>query len=281
MPDLEPSITAWRKTLMAAPNVGRETLDELENHLRETVEQLVRSGVPETEAFQRAVAQLGPPESMALEFQKLNAARWLPVTAVTAVGAAAAVLLAAYLVSLIQAPGRGVLLLAHVLMITLGYGTAWLLGVLGICFVCQRCIADFSPRRLQFLSRVSFIYGQIALWLTVAGTVLGMIWSHGHWGRYWRWDASEIGALSVVVWLICFLSAHRWSRISARGLFVLSILGSNVVSLAWFGPNLLAPGLHSYGRPDLSLFLLVTMVANFLFFVAGMAPAGWLRRRRA
>ena len=62
MPDLEPSITAWRKTLMAAPNVGRETLDELENHLRETVEQLVRSGVPETEAFQRAVAQLGPLE---------------------------------------------------------------------------------------------------------------------------------------------------------------------------------------------------------------------------
>ena len=45
MHNLEKSIAEWRKTMMAAPAVNHETLDELENHLRENVEQLVRSGI--------------------------------------------------------------------------------------------------------------------------------------------------------------------------------------------------------------------------------------------
>jgi len=51
MHNLEKAIAEWRKTIMAARAVSHETLDELENHLRENVEQLVRSGMTEPEAF--------------------------------------------------------------------------------------------------------------------------------------------------------------------------------------------------------------------------------------
>ena len=71
MHNLEKSIAQWRKTMMAAPAVSHETLDELENHLRENVEQLVRSGITEREAFLRTVKQLGGAPAIASEFQKL------------------------------------------------------------------------------------------------------------------------------------------------------------------------------------------------------------------
>ena len=76
MHNLEQLIAEWRKTMMTEPNVGRETLDELENHLRENVDRLVRSGMTEPEAFQRAVTQLGGAPAIASEFQKLDQCTW-------------------------------------------------------------------------------------------------------------------------------------------------------------------------------------------------------------
>src|SRR6266851_3705825 len=42
-------------------------------------------------------------------------------------------------------------------MVTLGYTTTFLVGVLGICFVGQRCFSDFSPMRVRSLTRVTFM----------------------------------------------------------------------------------------------------------------------------
>src|SRR3954466_8014579 len=81
MPNLEQSIAEWRRTMMTAPNVGPETLDELENHLRETIEELVSSGVGDTEAFQQAASLLGTPEKVAAEFKKLAPTGWFPAKA--------------------------------------------------------------------------------------------------------------------------------------------------------------------------------------------------------
>src|SRR5436190_23956792 len=96
MHNLEQLMVEWRKTMMTAPNVGRETLDELENHLRENVDQLVRSGMSEPEAFQRAVAQLGSASTIASEFQKLNQSTWLPIKVAIGVGLAVALALAMF-----------------------------------------------------------------------------------------------------------------------------------------------------------------------------------------
>ena len=79
MHDLEQLVAEWRKTMMATPAISHETLDELENHLRDNVEQLVMSGMTEAEAFHCAVSQLGGAALIASEFRKLDPPTWLPV----------------------------------------------------------------------------------------------------------------------------------------------------------------------------------------------------------
>jgi ABC-type transport system involved in cytochrome c biogenesis permease subunit len=132
---------------------------------------------------------------------------------------------------------------------------------------------------MRSLTRATFVLGWVAAGLTAVGVILGMVWAKSEWGRYWAWDAKEIGGFSVVAWLACFLFAHRFAAGGARGVLVVSVLGNIVVSLAWFGANLL-DGLHRYGTPNYSLLLLAAIALNFAFFLIGLAPAGWLRPRK-
>ena len=184
MHNLEQLIAEWRKTMMTAPNVGPETLDELENHLRENVDQLVRSGMSKPEAFQRAVAQLGSAPTIASEFQKLDQSTWLPVKVAIGVGVAVALALVGFLFARFEGGRSSFLLACHVFTVTLGYMTLFLSGALGICFVCRRCCSEFSPVRLQFLLRVSFRFGCVAACLTTVGVGLAMVWARAEWGRF-------------------------------------------------------------------------------------------------
>ncbi|SRR6266571_1841422 len=279
MHNLEKSIAEWRNTMMAAPKVSHETLDELENHLREHVEQLVESGMTEPEAFQRAVTQLGGAPAIAAEFQKLDQSTWLPAKVITGTGVAAALAMAILLTARFDAGRLSFLLASHVFLVTIGYTTTLLAGALGICFVVQRCFSDFSPARVRPLTRVTFKLGCAAAGMTAAGLILGMVWTKAEWGRYWAWDAKEVGGLGVILWQAFFLFARRFACGRDRGVLVMSVLGNIVVSLGWFGANLLG-GLHSYGTPNYSLLLLAAVVSNFAFFLIGLAPAGWLRLRK-
>ena len=281
MHNLEKSIAEWRKTMMAAPAVSHETLNELENHLRENVEQLIRSGMTEPEAFEHAVAQLGGAHMIASEFRKLDQSTWLPVKLVIGFGLMLAVAMMIFAIAQLGAGRMNFLLAGHVFAVTLGYGTTFLVGALGICFVAQRCLSDVPPFRMRSLTRVTFLLGCVAAGLTAVAVILGMFWAKAEWGRYWAWDKKEIGAFVVIAWQLCFLFAHRLSHVTIRGLLVMSLLGNIVVGLGWFGPNLLHDGLHSYGMRNYVLLLLAAFISNFAFFFIGLAPAGWLRSRKA
>jgi hypothetical protein len=278
MNNLEQLLSEWRNTMLAAPDLERELLNELEDHLREHTRQLVRSGMTETEAFQVAAAQLGTPGSLSSEFQKLKQPTWLPVKLVIGVGLAAALALTLLLPPRVLAKGwgSGFLLAGHVLTISIGYTATFLLGALGICFVGQRCVLDFSPLRLRSLRRVTFILSSIAAGLAGLGLILGMLWTREEWGRYWAWDSKEIGGLCVVVWLICFVSLHKLRRLTAHRLLLMSIGGNIVVSLAWFGANLI-----NSGTPGNWRFLLAAVLFHLAILLVGLAPAGWLHVRKA
>jgi len=272
MHKLDQLLAEWRRNMKTAPRLGRETLDELENHLRENVDHFVRSGMTEAEAFRRAVTELGTAPRIASEFQKLDESTWLPVKVIIGIGVTEALALTFLLIARMDAGRLTFLLATHVFMITLGYTTTFLVGALGICFVGQRCFSDFTPLRERSLTRVTFILGCVAAGLSAVGVILGMVWAKAEWGRYWAWDAKEIGGLSVVVWQAFFLSFHRFAGGSARGVFGLSVLGNIVVSLSWFGANNYGTGNHS--------LLLATVAFNVVFFLLGFAPAGWLRPRK-
>ena len=278
MPNLEKLITEWRKS--AATNFNAETLDELETHLRETTDQLMRSGMSRSSAFQQALAELGAMPKISLEFRKLDEPLWLPIK--LAIGTTALLALALAVFVIVRLDSRGstpsnVLLTAHIFTVTLGYTLTLFIGGMGICFVSQRCLEDFSTSRLHAIARVSLVLGSIALFLTTLGVLLAMIWAKIEWGRYWAWDAKETGGFSVVVWLTCYLVAHHFFKNSARGVLAISMLGNIVVSLAWFGPSV--NGLHQYGAPNTSLLLTIAILVNLAFFAIGFVPAGRLRLR--
>ena len=280
MHNLETLITEWRKTVMTARGVGDETLDELESHLRDTVEQFARAGMSESEAFQKAVAQLGRASTIASEFQKLEPT-WLPVRLV--IGFGIILTLAMLVLVMIQfGVGRLNLLLAlHVFLVGLGYTTTFLIGALGLCFVGQRCFSDPCRLRSHSLPRVTYILACIGVNMTTAGVVLGMIWTKLEWGRYWAWDAKETGAFAVLLWQLVFLFVHQFAGITARGILTVSLLGNIIVSLGWFGANLISNGPHAHVTLSYSLLLLVGVGVNLVFFITGLAPAGWLRSGKA
>jgi Cytochrome C assembly protein len=278
MHDLEKLITEWRKS--GSKNVNAETLDELETHLRETTEQLVRSGMNLSDAFQRAVTELGAMPKLSSEFQKLDEPLWLPVKLAIGATALLALVLAVFVIVRLDARGSSpsnLLLATHIFTVSLGYTLTLFIGGLGICFVSQRCLEDFSTSRLHTIARVSLVLGSIALFLATLGLLIGMVWAKIEWGHYWAWDSKEIGGLSVVVWLTCYLIAHHFFKNSARGILAISMLGNIVVSLAWFGPW--ANGFHQYGTPNTSLLLTIATLVNLAFFAIGFVPAGRLRLR--
>jgi hypothetical protein len=282
MSKLETFLSRWRQAMSAVPHLTAETLDELESHLRERIAELMRSGVAESEACERAAEELGPASTIAAEFRKVDGSAWLPVRIVVAMIVVVALATAIFLlVRTLQGNGGGILLAVHVFTITLGYVTTLLLGGLGACFVLQRAVGGFSERRLARVGRATFSLAILATVFTALGIILAMFWSHREWGRFWGWDAKEIGALSVLVWMSGFLIAHHFSRVTDRGLLLACVLGSNLVLLAWFGPSLF-PGLHASALPAFAWALLLTAFVGNLFLTGiGLAPACVLRRPKA
>lgn len=70
--DLEESIADWRKQMLAAGIESPVPLEELEIHLREEMERLVKSGINAQRALGEAIQQIGPPNALKCEFQKAN-----------------------------------------------------------------------------------------------------------------------------------------------------------------------------------------------------------------
>jgi hypothetical protein len=68
--NLDQAIAEWRRQMVAAGIKTPEVLDELEGHLREDVEEQVRSGSNAQEAFEAAVQRMGQANSLKVEFEK-------------------------------------------------------------------------------------------------------------------------------------------------------------------------------------------------------------------
>jgi hypothetical protein len=68
MSDIERQIEQWRIGLAASELLGNSDVSELENHLREEMEQLKTSDLSDEEAFLIARRRLGDTEALAAEF---------------------------------------------------------------------------------------------------------------------------------------------------------------------------------------------------------------------
>lgn len=237
MRDLEQRIIQWREGLQ----VSNALIEELEGHLREAIDAKLKEGKSAEEAFELAVAEMGPTEQISAEFLKIDRATWWPVrAAVWATILLAALLSLLYVSILIPTQPREYvwlrwLLAPHVVTVMFGYLLTYLLGGLGICFAAQRFLAELSPGKVRSLTRAMFRFSVAALVFTVMGVVLGAIWAHYAWSRAWGWDVKETGAATLVLWQLLFLlfQASRYANVERT--MLLSIVGNIVVAAAWFG----------------------------------------------
>ena len=73
--DLDQAFSSWRRQMFADGIKSPNILDELESHLRDDVEQRMRSGLGAKPAFEAAVQQMGPVGGLKAEFAKLGKTR--------------------------------------------------------------------------------------------------------------------------------------------------------------------------------------------------------------
>jgi hypothetical protein len=66
--ELNHAVAQWRQRMNAQPDIQDGDVEEMEDHLRETVADLQRAGLTDEEAFLIASRRLGDPEALAGEF---------------------------------------------------------------------------------------------------------------------------------------------------------------------------------------------------------------------
>jgi len=262
MATLDERIARWRHDLAEALGGTAETLEELEGHLRDDVARRVQDGQPVEEAFDAAAAGLGSPAELAAEFARTTPATWLPVQ-VALIGLIA---VAGCLVGLLTRRSDDPLLAVHILAVTLGYTTTLVVGTLAACYLVARLFGAPRPAQVQGLLRATRHLTLAALVLAAGGVLLGGLWAQDRLGRFWDWDAKESGGLGVVLWGVAFSVVLARRLLDDHVALTLGLVGNVVVALAWFGPNALGLGLHSYGA--------VTAGALGLFVLSQAALAG-------
>ncbi|MFI5361291.1 MAG: cytochrome c biogenesis protein [Elusimicrobiota bacterium] len=168
----------------------------------------------------------------------------------------------------------------HVVTVTIGYGSTFLAGALGVTWVLRRqLVRRPDPETTKAL--VSLAYGIVAfaLLFSFVGTTLGGIWADQSWGRFWGWDPKENGALLIVLWNAFILHARFAGYARERGVMLMTVIGNIVTSLSWFGVNMLGIGLHSYGFMDKAFYWLLAFGLSQLLIVwlGLLPPRFWTR----
>jgi cytochrome c-type biogenesis protein CcsB len=136
----------------------------------------------------------------------------------------------------------------HVPTICLGYAALALSMGVGHIVLGAYLFAPQRRERLENLHLLLYRSLQIGVLLLTAGTILGGIWAHYAWGRFWGWDPKETWALIA---LLCYLVPLHGRLAGWMGNFALaaaSVVCFLSVLMAWYGVNfVLGKGLHSYG----------------------------------
>ena len=170
----------------------------------------------------------------------------------------------------------------HVPTIALSYASFALALGLGHVALGNYLFAPQASKRIKTLSQLNYRVLQVGVLLLTAGIILGGIWAHFSWGRFWGWDPKETWALIALLCYLAPLHGRLVGWIGDFGIHVASIVAFNAVLMAWYGVNfILGTGLHSYGFGTGGSELLIAGVVGLdLLFVAIAAARhyGWWGR---
>lgn len=136
----------------------------------------------------------------------------------------------------------------HVPTITLSYASFALALGLGHILLGHYFFAPQAKERIRSLAKWNYGVLQVGVLLLTAGVILGGIWAHFSWGRFWGWDPKETWALIALMCYVIPLHGRLVGWLEDFGMAVTSVVSFNAVLMAWYGVNfVLGQGLHSYG----------------------------------
>ena len=158
----------------------------------------------------------------------------------------------------------------HVPTIALSYASFALALGLGHVTLGNYLFTPNADKRIKTLSQLNYRVLQVGILLLTAGIILGGIWAHFSWGRFWGWDPKETWALIALLCYLAPLHGRLVGWIGNFGITVASVVAFNAVLMAWYGVNfVLGIGLHSYGFGTGGSELLIGgVVGADLLFVA-------------
>jgi ABC-type transport system involved in cytochrome c biogenesis permease subunit len=275
MHDIEMLIAEWRRSL--GGELGKDAVDELEDHLREKIADFRERGIEAERAFKLAKFELGPGESIAAEYQKLETGMWWPMGIAMIAVCVCGVLSFGWVMRGALSGVFDPILAAHIFVIVTGYFTALMCGAIGGVFVLQRSFVEIPPQKSEKIARqTAGLYVAVGL-LTAFGIIFGAIWSDAVLHSYWQWDLKETGGACVLLWAIFVVAMARSGKASARVVMMLGIFGNIVVSFAWLGPSVFSNSYDPFRRAQFYALLLM----HVLLLVIGSLPAKWTRSLRA
>ncbi|MBE9127178.1 MULTISPECIES: cytochrome c biogenesis protein [unclassified Coleofasciculus] len=159
----------------------------------------------------------------------------------------------------------------HVPTITLSYASFALALGLGHIILGHYLFFPHKQKHLHSLSKWNYGVLQVGVLLLTTGIILGGIWAHFSWGRFWGWDPKETWALIALMCYIVPLHGRLVGWLGDFGMAVTSVVSFNAVLMAWYGVNfVLGTGLHSYGFSTGGSELMVSSLvgADLLFVLA-------------
>ncbi|MEO0986370.1 MAG: cytochrome c biogenesis protein CcsA [Cyanobacteria bacterium J06639_14] len=170
----------------------------------------------------------------------------------------------------------------HVPTIALSYASFALALGLGHVTLGNYLFTPNAEQRIKTLSQLNYRVLQVGVLLLTAGIILGGIWAHFSWGRFWGWDPKETWALIALLCYLAPLHGRLVGWIGNFGINVASVVAFNAVLMAWYGVNfVLGIGLHSYGfgTGGSELFIAGVVGVDLLFVaIAAARHYGWLGR---
>ena len=168
----------------------------------------------------------------------------------------------------------------HVPTITLSYAGFALAYGLGHILLGHYLFAPQTKARIRSLSKWNYGVLQAGVLLLTTGIILGGIWAHFSWGRFWGWDPKETWALIALMCYVVPLHGRLVGWLKDFGMAVTSVVSFNAVLMAWYGVNfVLGTGLHSYGFASGGSTSIVAgfVVLDLLFvLLASIKYKGWL-----
>ena len=126
----------------------------------------------------------------------------------------------------------------HVPTIALSYASFALALGLGHVALGNRLFTPDAKPRFKTLSQFNYRVLQVGVLLLTAGIILGGIWAHFSWGRFWGWDPKETWALIALMCYLVPLHGRLVGWIGDFGINVFSVISFNAVLMAWYGVNL-------------------------------------------